>query len=538
VSEGLKTTLQLLGKTHNEAAVRVLVPALDSSSAAIREGALGAILSRRSPAGHREVLRRLHTADEQSKAIIQEHSGRMLHALRDAVLGTDMQLSANGCRAAVWFREYDLIPALITALEDPASPTRELAGKTLLELVNLLYGELAGPRPEGGRRDPQLIRRQVIAALERSIVRFPAHRRREMLEAYVLLVNRDSVVLKQVLSDPHHAAFLALVDVLLNSASAGVIGLLLAFLDDARAPSAALSLVSKRCDLKFVQYFLRKIGHEPSKAVKQNLKRMGSVAWLENGTELLDQLDEAAQHAAVKLAMNSGIARSQAFAVVEHLLLHGKPKGRRAAAEALDEFNGAEANGLVEKAVNDQDPQVQANLLVQLRRRGIVGGLGRLVEMIDSPHAVVRNAARDSLGEFSFQRFLSAFDMLDDEVRQSTGRLVKKVDPQTVPQLRAEMQSHVRTRRLRALAVARVIDMVKQLEGTIVGLMKDEDHMVRAEAARALAQGDLPASWEALGYALHDASPTVQEAAEQSIRSRIPPRRKGTTGYDPRDRQG
>lgn len=538
MSEGLKTTLELLGKTQNEAAVRTLVPALDSSCAAIRKGALGAILSRRSPAGHGEVLRRLHTADEQSRAIIQEHSGRMIHALRDAVLGSDVQLSANGCRAATWFREYDLIPALITALEDPASPTRELAGQTLLELVNLLYGELAGPRPEGGRRDPELIRRQVIGALERSVARFPAHRRREILEAYVLLVNRDSAVLKQVVSDPHHAAFLVLVDVLSNNASSGVIGLLLAFLDDTRAPTAALGVVSRRSDLKFVQYFLRKIGHEPSKAVKQNLKRMSSVAWLENGTGLLDQLDDAAQHAAVKLAMNSGIARSQAYAVVEHLLLYGKPKGRRAAAEALGEFNGAEANALVEKALDDEDPQVQAYLLVQLRRRGIVGGLARLVEMIDSRHAVVRNAARASLAEFSFQHFLSAFDMLDDEVRQSTGRLVRKVDPQTIPQLRAEMKSQVRTRRLRALAIARVIDVVTRLEGTIAGLIKDEDHMVRAEAARALAQGELPISWEALEYALHDGSPAVREAAEQSMRNRILPRREVRPRHHPRDRQG
>ena len=535
MSEGLKTTLRLLGKTQNEAAIRALVPALDSPCAAIREGALGEILSRRSPAGHREVLRRLHTADEQSKAIIQEHSGRMTHALRDAVLGTDLQLSANGCRAAVWFREYDLIPALITALEDPSSPNAELAGKTLLELVDLLYAELAGPRQESGRRDPELIRRRQIVALERSVGRFPTHRRREILEAYMLLVNRDSVVLKQVVSDPHHAGFLALVDVLSNSAASGVIGLLLAFLDDPRAPSAALGVVSKRSDLKFVQYLLRKIGHEPSKAVKQNLKRMKSVAWLENGTELLDQLDDAAQHAAVRLAMTSGVARTQAFAVVEYILLSGKPKGRRAAAAALNEFNGAEANVLVQKALDDEDPQVQANVLVQLRGRGILGTLPRLVEMIDSRHAVVRDAARASLGEFSFRRFLSAFDMLDEEIRQSTGTLVKKVDPQTIPQLRSEMQLPVRTRRLRALSIARVIKVVKQLEGTIVGLLKDEDHMVRAEAARALAQGESPSSWEALEDALHDRSATVQEAAERSIRNRIPPPREGIPRYDPRD---
>jgi len=538
VSQGVIATLQLLGNTPNEAAVRVLVPALDSPCAAIREGALAAILSRRSPAGHREVLRRLHAADDRSRAIVEEQRGRMAQALRDAVLGSDMQLCRNGCRAAVWFREYDLIPALITAVEDQSSPNGELAGRTLVELVGLLYAELAGPRHDPSRRDPELVRRHVLGSLERSMERFASHRRREILEAYLLLVHRDSVVLKQVLNDPHHAAFMALVDVLSKSPAPGVIGLLLAFLDDPGAPSAALSVVSNRCDLAFLKYLLRKIGHEPSTAVRQNLKRIESVGWLENGTAVLDEFDEAAQHAAVRLVMISSVSRARAFAVVQHLLLYGKPKGRRAAAEALNEFNGAEANALVLKALDDEDPQVQANVLVQLRRRGILGALPRLVEKVDSQHAVVRRAARMSLDEFNFQRFLAAFDMLDDEVRQSTGTLVRKVDPQTVPQLQAEMQSHVRSRRLRALSIAHVIDVVGQLEETIVGLLHDDDHMVRAEAARALSRGESLRSWEALHEAVHDRSTMVQQAAGESIRDRAPTSHGRAPRCDPQERQG
>ncbi|OHB80774.1 MAG: hypothetical protein A2V98_04530 [Planctomycetes bacterium RBG_16_64_12] len=534
MNEGLKTTLEVLGSTHNEAAVRVLVPALDSPRAAIREGALAAVLSRRNPAGHREVLRRLRTADERSKAIILEHRGRMTQALRDAVLGSDFELCASGCEAAVWFREFDLIPALITVLEDTSSPHDELAGQTLSRLVELLYGELAGAGPNDGRRDPQMVRRHVIAALELSMGRFPSHKRREIVGAYLLLVHRDSNVLKQVLNDPHHAAFLVLVDVLSKSPSPGVIGLLLAFLDDPRASSAALSVVSKRSDLTFVRYFLRKIGNEPSAAVKQNLRRIESVAWLADGTEILDQLDGAAQHAAVRLVMASNIPRDDAFCLVRHLLLHGKPMGRRAAAEALSQFHGSESNDLALQALDDEDPQVQANALVQLRGRGIPGVLPRLVEKIDSPHAVVRNAARTSLDEFSFQRFLAAFDMLDDEVRVSTGTLVKKVDLKTIPLLKAEMESRVRTRRLRALAIARTIGAVEPLEATILGLLRDEDHMVRAEAAKALGRAESPGSWEALEKALHDRSATVQEAARESMAERAQSPQRPATLYDGR----
>ena len=533
VSKGLKTTFDLLAKTRNEAAVRVLLPALDAVSDTIREAALTAILKRRNPAGHREVLRRLHAFDDRSRDIIHQHSGRLTNALRAAVLGADKHLRENGCHAAVWFREYDLIPALINSLEDQSSHDRDLAGRTLLELVELLYGELAGPKQNDRRRDPQMVRRHVLGSLEHSVERYLTHQRREMVEAYVLLVNRDSAILNKLLDDPHHPAFLVLVDVLSKSTASGVIGLLLAFLDNRRAPTSVLSLIAKRDDFKFVEYLLRKIGHEPSVAVRQNLKKISSVAWLQD-TKMLDQLDDAAQHSVVRLAMLSNVPRARAFDTVAYILQQGKPRGRRAAAEALNEFNGAEANALVEKFSEDDDPQVQASALVQLRRRGILKSLTRLVQNINSEHAVVRDAARAGLTEFSFQRFLAAFDMLDDDVRRSTGSLVRKVDPQTIPMLQAEMESHVRTRRLRALEIAQAIEAVVQLDRTIIGLTADEDHLVRAEAAKALGESDSPASCSALEGALDDGSHTVRESARKSLNKRAIPSRPAAR-HNPQD---
>ena len=535
VSEGLNTTFDLLSKTENEAAVRVLIPSLESPHTRIQEEALRAILTRRSPAGHREIIRRLHTVDDRWKEIIHEHRGRMTPTLRDALLGSDRQMCVNGCLAAVMFREYDLIPALINAVQDQTNPNAKIVGETLLELVETLYSALAGPRDYADRRNPQLVRTHVLSSLELSLQRFGVHNRREIVEAFLILVNRDNVTLKRVLADPHHAAFLVLVDLLSNSSRPGVMRLLLGFLDDPHPPSAALSVLVKRCDLKFIKYLLRKIGREPSATAAPNLRRIDSIRWLGRGPAILDQLDDIAQHGAVTLVMTCGIPRMEAYGVIEPLLIHGKPRGRRAAADALAQFNGTEANNLSLEVLDDPDPQVQANVIVQLRHRGIPGVLPRLIEMVDSPHAVVRQAARKSLAEFSFKRFLGAFDMLDDEVRQGTGMLVKKIDPQTIPQLKAEMESPVRTRRLRALVVARVIDAVKQLEQTLIMALKDDDHMVRVEAAISLGKCDSPASLDALKEALADNSHAVREAVQKSIEQRAQFARWRATLSDPRD---
>ena len=265
---------------------------------------------------------------------------------------------------------------------------------------------------------------------------------------------------------------------------------------------------------------MRKIGHEPSPAVTQNLKRMDSIAWLDPGATLWRELDDAAQHAMVRLLMTSSIPRQQALATIGEVLAHGRGGGRREAAHALAEFSGAEANALALRFLGDGDPHVQAHIVRQLRGRGIPGILQGLVEMIDSPHSVVRKAARESLAEFSFRRYLAAFEMLDDDVRQATGMLVKKIDPQTVPLLKEELRSPMRTRRLRAVTIARLLQLVEPLEKVLIEMLGDRDHMVRAAALAALCSPRPTPVATRSSAALGDSSEVVRQAAQQALLDR------------------
>jgi len=520
MAEGLETTFRVLAKTDNESAVRVLISALDSPGATIREGALIAILTRRSVSGGQELLRRLDAMPQRWRDIIREQPNRMTATLRDTIVGDDLQMSLKACRAAVVFGDYDLVPSLLTVMEEDTGEKGQAAAKAMLEMIGHLYEELAGSREHGRRRDPQSVRQYTVSSLEGSVKRFGRHQRREVIEAFLLLVAHDNVTLKQVLQNPHHVAFLATMDVLSKNESGGVVRLLLGSLSDPHVPSAGLSVISGRSDPKFVNHLLRKVGHEPSEAVAQNLKRITSIAWLRDGTGFLQQLDDEAQHGAVQLVMNSGLPRAQVFEVVKYLLLHGKPPGRRAAGKALAAFAGTEANVLALTSLDDPDPQVQAAVAVQLRRRGIPGVLPRLVELVDSPHQIVRDAARECLEEFSFKRFVGAFDILEDEVRQTTAMLVKKIDPRVVPLLQEELRSAVRSRRMRGLAMAQAIDLVEQVEETIIEMLADGDHLVRSEAATVLRLCASEASRLALRHATEDSSHAVREAAVNSLQTR------------------
>jgi len=209
--------------------------------------------------------------------------------------------------------------------------------------------------------------------------------------------------------------------------------------------------------------------------------------------------------------------RLECFGVIAYLAVQGKVTGRRAAVAALRDFHGVEANKVALKALQDDDDEVQARAISQLRDRGIPGAISILIDALTSSSELVRDAARECLSEFAFPRFLATFDMLDEDVRSTTGLLVKKIDPQTTTLLREEMKSPSRRRRIRALQMAVAIQVENDLLDEILVAIGDSDHLVRLEAARALGQCDSLEAFAALREAEDDRSLTVREAAAASL---------------------
>ena len=137
--------------------------------------------------------------------------------------------------------------------------------------------------------------------------------------------------------------------------------------------------------------------------------------------------------------------------------------------------------------------------------------------MVDSSSEEVRQAVRENLPEFSVPLFLKNIRNLPEGVVAAVGNLVRKIDADAPALLRAELTCISPVRRRKALEAARAMGVVGELEQTVIELLNDEDHMVRTEAANALATCRTLPSWEALRDALLDNSMTVQGAAERSI---------------------
>jgi len=514
---GVNATFEFLTKTKNEAAVDIIIAGLDCPYLPTRKAALRAAINRLNPQAHREVFRRLPSLDDDCRAVVSERPERLIHVIRKALQHPDREIRATACNTILAFRLYKALPALVGLLTLPDNPDTVLAGKTILELTKRFYAELSGSDDQPKRKALDLLRGRITTELETAARKFYRHRQAAAVEAFLLVAKQQNPTLRQLLRRPDESGHQVIVDLLSTSSQGGVVRLLLSFLDDPQMPRVIAELLSSRQDFKFVEHVLRKIGPKPSRTVIKSLARLRSVAWAKPRHQLLEQLDDDSQEATVQLLIASSIDRQDVFAMLRYLLLEGKPGGRRAAVEALQKFDQPEADTLILKALHDKDPQVCAQAIRQLRSRKIPGTLSLLTHMVDNPPQAVLEALREALPEFNFSRLMANFDALPNDLQRMAAHVVREIHPHTVDKLTREMESPSHVRRRRALQVAGVMGLVRDAEQSVIPLLSDADHMVRAAAAKALADCKTMPTRKALRDAMLDPSVVVQEAAEESL---------------------
>ena len=517
MSTGPGTTFKYLAKTENEAAVEVLVAALDCPAQASRNLALRAVLERRTPAGHRAVFQRLPRMDESAKAIIDEHPDRIEQVVAAVLDNPDAKTCKSVCGLILAYRLYDAMPALTSLLLKNNNTNTSLVADTILQLTDLYYEDLSGAHEQSKRKDQLNLRNRMTSTLEKAARKFHRHHRKEVVEALLIVARPKNAALRQILQRSDESCHGPASETLCNSERGGVLRLVLGFLEESPTPRAIVDVLSRRQDPKFVENLLRTVGPHPSRQLAETLSRIESFAWAQPGHEVLDGLDEQCQQAAVGVLMASSTDRDKVLEVIGHLLGEGNVGGRRAAATALSEFQGAKACGILLRSLNDEDAQVRANLLVQFRQRRIPGAFTLLIRMIDGAEEVERAALRKAMPEFTLDRFLRHLDSIEEGLRLMTGQLVRQINDDVTSKLTAELKSPSPMRRRRAVMAASAMGVVSEMEAVVLKMISDDDHMVRVAVAQALADCKTVPSWEVLREALLDKSFAVKEAAEQSL---------------------
>jgi HEAT repeat protein len=522
-ADGLSRTAQFLAGTANRAVLPVLLAGLKSSSPAIRAATIRATLRRHEPATHTQLIEHYAILSDTDRLIVADAHRAMPHhaafALKSAILEGGATPCKNACRIIAMSGDVDLIPVLVRVAEDKRHHYRSEAAATILDLSTQVQQELlrwaAGDR--SAPHDPSFKRHHALLSLEQSASRYAQHRRKEILDAFLLLAPVDNSTLQNILRDVSHPCHAPAIAELDSTQDFGILERLVELLRDTEAAPAALQIIARRTDERFVDILLNSMKRPVPVRVLHNMKRLTHVAWLEESRWRLLELDGHAQAVALELALSGGLSRTAVFELLTFLLQNGLIEARRACCQALAKFDGPQADQLVVELLKDPDPGVQAAAVRQLRARRVPDALERLVALLDSRLPEVRDAARSSLAEFNFTRYRTMFDVLDEQSAHSTGILVHKVDHSVQQKLAEELGSPSITTKIRGIEMAVAMEATADVLEQLLELTSHENAAVRKEAVTALADCKNESAIAALTRAAGDSNHTVAEAARQSL---------------------
>jgi HEAT repeat protein len=512
-----------LTQTPNEAAVTVLAAALDSPHPLVREGALRALTHRRDAAAHMLVLDRFNQLTSAEIRMIRNAGHRMQTTLRAVLSDPNSAACKAACQAMIAFHDFDLIVTLLEAIETEASEfgpaNLDHKAGTLVELAAQLQDAVSQPPRDSRLMNPHTAKARVVAALAAAADRITKHQCREVVVAFLMLVPHDHAVLRELLSNTFHPAQPIAFEILRANTSPGVLRLVFELFKDTKTSMEVLQLIASRSDVELVGYLLRSLKRPIPLRVRNNLARIHSVNWLQDSRDVLFACSGAEQATAVELAVATGMRRAKVLSLLSALAEQGQAEGRRAAIDALADFPGPRADSMVRRALDDSDPIVQAAAVRQLRRRKLPDALATVVAKLDAEDVPVREAARESLSEFTFVRYITAYPKMSQAERRVDGRIVGKVDVRAADGLRRELKAPSPSIRLRAVQVAENMELIADVADTLVSLLRDnrEDLGVRAAAARVLGRCQLPAAEQALHELATDAPPALRQDVLESL---------------------
>ena len=523
VTDGLEKTFGFLEQSRNQSTEALLLQGFQSPQPAIRHRALKSILKVGGRQAVSAVVEHWFDLDATERQLVLEQPRRLPNALRLA-LKSDQRVQLDAAlEITAATTEPSLAPELVRLVEEETSAVRPQASQTLLSIVRTLcesprLDSSASASSFAARRHQKATRDRVLECLEKSVERFVQHRSEAIAEAYLLLADPRSQLLRRCLRNPREPAMPVLTRILGETNDTQLVcGTLVELIQVPEASPAMLRIWSTRTDDAFLHAFCSRIGRTPNEHVRSNLKRMKSIRWLTGNLAHLERLEPNEQVAVLHIVKLAKLDANDVFRIVEYLLLRGNSEVQLRAAEYLEDIRTPTADRLIARLVTHEDPSVKAIAISQLRDRRIPGASERLLEALDSEHAVVRNAARRAFPDIDMERYLASFDAQSPEAQRATGQLVLKVDDEAVTTLQAELRHGARNRRLRGLQVIDLLSVTEPCQEAIAECLHDDEYFVRLSAARLLGACRSSFARSALRDSLMDASASVREAAERAL---------------------
>lgn len=515
--QGLTTTFETLAVTRNEAAIDVLIAALDEADGKIRLAALDALTRRQEPRGPKMLLARWAAIDPAGVKFLRPRKAWMLETLRQSLRGP-IDAIETVIVAAQQLNATEVVADLIAIAETaPDLTVRVRAGQAVLALVD--------PIGRSAREDRSLstVRNPIVARLVESVRRFAVHRNPVLIEAFLSVSSWSDGELRAIFEAAAEPMNL-ICDQLAISELPGPIELLAGYIRRKTIPPRILAIMQTRTDEAFRDALLRFVGNEPSGNVIRNLRDMGMPKSCHGGESLVEGTSPENRAALISVYAMANQDNLETMHLITTVLRHGGPGCIAAASLALGKCEVPTSEFWMRAAVPIADDDQEAIALDENAQL-----LSKLIELLEHDEPALRRSVRRVLEPLHADAMLEKFHSLRPRSRRRLGRVVMMIDDAAVDRVRDALRHPVLSHRLEAIAMADALAIVDLLSDSFTRISRDDHQEARIRAAEVMSDATSTQTLELLEEMLRLPESPVRDAAAVAVEKRLAAKSKRTS---------
>lgn len=500
-----------------------MVAALKSEDEATRKLSATALIEQRSQLSLVEVIRQVDTLSDQVCDEFAQSPERFSTVIRQCIAQPNQDVRLAAIRFIHRTSHYALFPLLLELFDHDEAEVRAAAAVSLRELSNRFAHVLlndGGSIPAGMRFDTaRTLQQELLARLEgRAAHADKLTHPAAVVESLLLIGVPGHDAVRNVLDRRGELCQKLAIEFLTTSDHPAVYALLCGSLDRPFPPLRILDVIQARDDLTFACWLLDWLPNVlMSRNVLTHLAKFTSLAWIDLDSNVLHDIPAEKHDRLVMLINALGLATEERCELKAWIVKRSGSTGRAAASDVLYNLPNDEVQEILYDALSDDDPQVEAWAMRQLRSQRLPDCFEHLLDRLDSDPGEVLMAAQDELSDFNLDRLLDLFPRLPDSTSARCGEVLLKIHPEAHHELREEFQHSYRWRRVRAAQAAASLGLVDYVLGGLTKLLDDPEATVRRAAVESLATVRSPTTINAIQSSLDDRSRIVREAANQAL---------------------
>ncbi len=506
-SSRLPIAFKVMLRHAHPAVDEAIADALPTMSKTAQAEALAALVVRGHGPSLARVVSYFHDAGDSLRASILHHAGDLTPGLRTAMTSGNFEQRASAIELIVCTERYDLVYLLAGALRSSNSQTHELSAAAIRILAEpVLNQDDVGLRKDTTQFDDR--QRMILDALARVIESWEFHRQQTLLQVAAWFDDLMINSFKAKLEAPHSELIQPMCDLIERCDDTRVAPFVLRCLTIQPLRASAAKRITMLKDEEFIGAVLSCAHMLDDPDFHRACKWIRGSTWLHDDLDSLLALDEERLIAAVRFFFASGVSSARRYRVLGELLSEDRPRVRQEIVRQLFREKGESATEMLRTVAfrfRDDSSRLAER---ELRRR----------------EKSLRGASDTQVFEPSgsgfadrFESFWREFDGGRTEQTTSFLQTLRARRNDSLSQIRTKMASHSFFDRARAIELAQMVGLTKELESQIYRLVHDSDSFVRSLALSALAEIPGPTSSRILRMAVSDPDERVQANAIEAL---------------------